>query len=242
MMRPSGRLPNALRPVTIETGTARHAEGSALIRLGNTEVLCTATVETKLPPFLRGQGKGWVNAEYGMLPRATHKRGTREASKGKPTGRTQEIQRLIARSLRACVNLKSLGEIMIVLDCDVLNADGGTRCASITGAWVALSLACDSLIKRRVLKTSPITAQIAAVSCGLTQDGPVLDLDYDEDSNAQADANFVLTQTGAIVEIQGTAEQAPFSETQFLELLALSRTGMIPLFAAQDKALELARA
>ncbi|GBQ30073.1 ribonuclease PH [Gluconacetobacter azotocaptans] len=240
--RPSGRAPDALRPVSIEPGFARHAEGSVLIRMGGTEVLCAASVESRVPPFLRGQGKGWVTAEYGMLPRATHTRGGREAAKGRQSGRTQEIQRLIGRSLRAVVNLKALGEMSITVDCDVLNADGGTRCASITGAWVALRLALETLVRNRVLASVPLTAQLAAVSCGLTGAGAVLDLDYDEDSAAAADANFVLTEAGGIVEIQGTAEQAPFSEEQFQDLMRLARIGTGQLFAAQREAVDTALA
>ncbi|MBS1035452.1 ribonuclease PH [Gluconobacter cerinus] len=231
--RPSGRACDEGRAISIETGFARHAEGSALIRVGGTEVLCTASLENRVPPFLRNKGQGWITAEYGMLPRATHQRGNREASKGKQSGRTQEIQRLIARSLRACVNLKKLGERTITLDCDVLNADGGTRCASITGAWVALSMA----LKKANL-SSVMTAQIAAVSCGLTSAGAVLDLDYVEDSAAQTDTNFVLTAEGGIVEIQGTAETSPFQETEFFELLRLAKLGTASLFKAQTSALE----
>ncbi|GBQ24405.1 ribonuclease PH [Acetobacter estunensis NRIC 0472] len=233
-MRPSGRAADAMRPVTIETGFSHHAEGSALIRVGGTEVLCTASVEQRVPPFLRGKGTGWVTAEYGMLPRATHTRGNREAAKGKQSGRTQEIQRLIGRSLRAVTDLKALGEMSITLDCDVLNADGGTRCASITGAWVALRLALGKLHAQRVLSSIPLTGQVAAVSCGLTTEGAVLDLDYVEDSSAVADTNFVLTAAGGIVEIQGTAEEKPFSEEEFFKLLALAKKGTQELFAAQD--------
>jgi ribonuclease PH len=222
-----------LRAVSFETGFARHAEGSCLIRMGGTEVLCTASVEGRVPGFLRGKGQGWVTAEYGMLPRATHSRGEREAARGKQSGRTQEIQRLIGRSLRAVVDRKAMGEMTVTLDCDVLNADGGTRCASITGAWVALRLAFDKLVANRVLARSPIVSQVAAVSCGLVGGAAVLDLDYVEDSGAEADANFVLTAEGGIVEIQGTAETAPFSETQFLELMRLARLGTERLFAAQ---------
>ncbi|HUZ63137.1 MAG TPA: ribonuclease PH [Acetobacteraceae bacterium] len=239
-MRPSGRPANALREVSITTGFARHAEGSALIRMGGTEVLCVASVEGKVPSFLRGAGKGWVTAEYGMLPRATHTRGDREAARGKQSGRTQEIQRLIGRSLRAVVDRAAMGEMTVTLDCDVLNADGGTRCAAITGAFVALSLAFRHLQKMNVLKTIPLIGQVAAVSCGIAGGAPVLDLDYAEDSSAEADANFVLTETGGIVEIQGTAEQAPFSEAAFLALLALARTGTQALFAAQRAAIDAA--
>jgi ribonuclease PH len=237
-MRPSGRAPDALRDVSITTGFSHHAEGSCLIRMGGTEVLCNASVEGRVPPFLRGQGKGWVTAEYGMLPRATHTRGDREAARGKQSGRTQEIQRLIGRSLRAIIDLKALGEMTITLDCDVLNADGGTRCASITGAWVALQLAVRHLIKMKVIAANPITGQVAAISCGIFEGTPVLDLDYPEDSNAEADANFVLSQGGGIVEIQGTAEKAPFSEAQFLELMALARAGTTQLYSHQLAALD----
>ena len=237
-MRPSGRGPDALRDVSIIIGFARHAEGSCLIRMGGTEVLCTASVEGRVPPFMRNSGKGWVTAEYGMLPRATHTRSDREAARGKQSGRTQEIQRLIGRSLRAVVDRAALGEMTITLDCDVLNADGGTRCAAITGAWVALSLALRHLMRMNVLKALPLTGQVAAVSCGLVAGRAVLDLDYDEDSSADADANFVLTDAGGIVEIQGTAEKAPFSEAQFSELMALAKAGTANLFAAQRAALE----
>ncbi|WP_282757971.1 ribonuclease PH [Komagataeibacter saccharivorans] len=237
-MRPSGRAPDALRPVSIQTGFARHAEGSALIRMGGTEVLCAASIETRVPPFLRGKGQGWVTAEYGMLPRATHSRGHREAAKGKQSGRTQEIQRLIARSLRAVTDLKALGEISITVDCDVLNADGGTRCAAITGAWVALRLALEKLVRDGTLAALPLKGQVAAVSCGLTAEGAVLDLDYDEDSTAAADANFVLTAEGGIVEIQGTAEKDPFTEDQFNALMRLARTGTAELFRIQAATIE----
>ena len=241
-MRPSGRAPDALRTLDITTGFSHHAEGSCLIRMGGTEVLCTASVEGRVPGFLRGKGQGWVTAEYGMLPRATHTRGDREAARGKQSGRTQEIQRLIGRSLRAVVDRAALGEMTITLDCDVLNADGGTRCASITGAWVALGVALNHLVRMRVLVKSPLIGQVAAISCGLFQGQAVLDLDYAEDSNAEADANFVLTGDGGIVEIQGTAEQKPFSEAQFLELMRLARLGTTQLFAAQRAALDAATA
>ena len=236
-MRPSGRAADALRDVSFTPGFARHAEGSCLIRMGGTEVLCTASVEGRVPPFLRGKGQGWVTAEYGMLPRATHTRGDREAARGKQSGRTQEIQRLIGRALRAVVDRSAMGECTVTLDCDVLNADGGTRCASITGAWVALSLAFRTLQANNVLTSSPLTGQVAAVSCGLVDGAAVLDLDYAEDSTAEADANFVLTEGGGIVEIQGTAERDPFSETQFLDLMRLARTGTDRLFALQRAAL-----
>ena len=236
-MRPSGRAADALRDVSFTPGFARHAEGSCVVRMGGTEVLCAASVEGRVPPFLRGKGEGWVTAEYGMLPRATHTRNDREAARGKQSGRTQEIQRLIGRSLRAVVDRKVLGEMTITLDCDVLNADGGTRCASITGAWVALNLAVRKLVDGRVLASSPITGQVAAVSCGLVDGAAVLDLDYAEDSAAEADANFVLTDGGGIVEIQGTAERAPFTDAQFGELMRLARIGAGRLYQAQLAAL-----
>jgi ribonuclease PH len=236
-MRPSGRVFNEMRKISIETGFSHHAEGSALIRAGGTEVLCTASVEGKVPPFMRGQGEGWVTAEYGMLPRATHTRGDREAARGKQSGRTQEIQRLIGRSLRAIVDRKAMGEISITLDCDVLNADGGTRCASITGAYVALCLAFRKLQAANVLKAYPILGQVAAVSCGIYQGKAVLDLDYAEDSAADADANFILTQGGGIVEIQATAEKSTFDDAAFAELLVLARKGTAELFAAQKSIL-----
>lgn len=236
-MRPSGREFNALRPLAIETGFSRHAEGSALIRLGSTEVLCTASVEGRVPPFMRGQGEGWITAEYGMLPRATHTRGDREAARGKQSGRTLEIQRLVGRSLRAIVDRKAMGEITITLDCDVLNADGGTRCAAISGAYVALVLAFRKLRANNVIKAMPLVGQVAAVSCGLFKGQPVLDLDYAEDSSADADANFVLTQSGGIVEIQATAEKSTFDEASFNTLLGLARKGTAEIFAAQKAAL-----
>ncbi len=236
-MRPSGRAPDALRDVSFTTGFSHHAEGSCLIRMGGTEVLCAVSVEGRVPPFLRGKGEGWVTAEYGMLPRATHTRGDREAARGKQSGRTQEIQRLIGRSLRAVVDRKVLGEMTVTLDCDVLNADGGTRCAAITGAWVALSLALRSLEAARVIARSPLTGQVAAVSCGLVAGAAVLDLDYGEDSTADADANFVLVGDGGIVEIQGTAERAPFTDAQFAELMRLARVGTEQLYALQRAAL-----
>jgi len=239
-MRPSGRAADALRLVSLEPGFARHAEGSCLIRMGGTEVLCAASVEGRVPPFLRNSGQGWVTAEYGMLPRATHTRGDREAARGKQSGRTQEIQRLVGRALRAVVDRAALGEMTITLDCDVLNADGGTRCAAITGAWVALALACRKLVATNILARSPLTGQVAAVSCGLTEAGAVLDLDYAEDSAALADANFVLTDAGGLVEVQGTAERAPFSEAELTEMLRLARYGTDQLFARQREAVEAA--
>ncbi len=236
-MRPLGREFNALRPVSIETGFSHHAEGSALIRMGGTEVLCTASVEGRVPPFMRGQGEGWVTAEYGMLPRATHTRGDREAARGKQSGRTQEIQRLIGRSLRAVVDRKAMGEMTVTLDCDVLNADGGTRCAAITGAYVAMVLAFRKLRANNVIKSMPMLGQVAAVSCGIFQGNPVLDLDYAEDSGADADANFILTAAGGIVEIQATAEKSTFDDRAFAALLGLARHGTSELFVAQKTAL-----
>ena len=231
-MRPSGRAPDQMRALSFEPGFTKHAEGSCLVSFGDTRVLVTASVEEKVPPFLRGKGQGWVTAEYGMLPRATHTRGNREAAKGKQSGRTQEIQRLIGRSLRAIVDLKALGERQIVVDCDVIQADGGTRTASISGAWVALRLAVDKL----KLDTDPIRTQVAAVSCGIYEGTPVLDLDYIEDSSAHSDGNFVLTGDGAIVEAQLTAEGATFDEEALLRLLRLARIGCADIFAAQLKA------
>ena len=236
-MRQSGRTADALRDVEIIPGFARHAEGSVLIRMGGTEVLCAASAEGRVPGFLRNTGQGWVTAEYGMLPRATHTRGDREAARGKQSGRTQEIQRLIGRSLRAVVNRKALGEMTITLDCDVLNADGGTRCAAITGAYVALALALRKLRAANVVKEEALIGQVAAVSCGVVEGVPVLDLDYGEDSNAEADANFVLTAAGGIVEIQATAERATFGDAEFAALLGHARAGTAALFDIQSKAL-----
>jgi ribonuclease PH len=236
-MRPSNRAPNQLRKIILEPGFAKYAEGSCLIKCGDTHVLCTASVDDKVPSFLRGTGLGWVTAEYGMLPRATHDRTDREAAKGKQSGRTQEIQRLIGRSLRAVVDRKALGEMQIKIDCDVLQADGGTRTASITGGYVALGLACRYLMKVGKITASPLTDSVAAISCGLFNGTAVLDLDYEEDSSAQADANFVLTGNGGIVEIQGTAEHAPFAETQFHELMKLARHGIAELTAMQKQIL-----
>ena len=235
-MRPSGRAPDQMREITIEPHFTRHAEGSVLIGFGDTRVLVTASVEERLPPWLRGKGEGWVTAEYGMLPRATHTRGNREAAKGKQSGRTQEIQRLIGRSLRAVTDLKLLGERQITLDCDVIQADGGTRTASISGAWVALRLAIDGLLKDGKLAVDPLTQKVAAVSCGIYQGTPVLDLDYDEDSAADADANFVLLENGHIAEAQATAEKATYDEEGLLRLLRLARMGCADIFRAQDKA------
>jgi ribonuclease PH len=235
-MRPSGRAPDVLRDVSFTTGFARHAEGSCIIRMGGTEVLCAASVEGRIPGFLRGKGEGWVTAEYGMLPRATHSRGEREAARGKQSGRTQEIQRLIGRSLRAAVDRKAMGEMTVTVDCDVLNADGGTRCAAITGGWVALSLAFRKLLANKVIPRNPMLGPVAAVSCGLVDGRAVLDLDYAEDSGAGADANFVLTESG-IVDIQATAEGAVFDDAQFASMLRLARLGTAQLFALQQAAL-----
>ena len=235
-MRPSGRAPDEMRVITIEPHFTRHAEGSVLISFGDTRVLVTASVEERLPPWLRGKGQGWVTAEYGMLPRATHTRGNREAAKGKQSGRTQEIQRLIGRSLRAVTDMKLLGERQITLDCDVIQADGGTRTAAISGAWVALRLAVDKLMAQGLIKEDPIAQQVAAISCGIYQGTPVLDLDYDEDSNADADANFVLLSDGKIAEAQATAEGACYDEEGLLRLLRLARIGCNDIFAAQRAA------
>ena len=239
MTRPSGRAADALRAVTLEPGFAKHAEGSCLIKFGDTHVLCTASVEERVPPFMRNQGRGWITAEYGMLPRSTHTRTDREAARGRQSGRTQEIQRLIGRSLRSVTDLTALGERQVKIDCDVLQADGGTRTASITGAWIALKLACDKLVAAKQILRQPVAGQVAAVSCGLYQGTAVLDLDYAEDSNAEADANFVLTAEGRIIEIQGTAEAAPFSEAQFQELFALAKQGVAALAGSQRQALGL---
>ena len=236
-MRPSGRAPDQLRKISLEPGFSRHAEGSCLVKFGDTHVLCTASIDEKVPPWMRNTARGWVTAEYGMLPRSTHTRTDREAARGKQSGRTQEIQRLIGRSLRAVVNLGAMGERQINIDCDVLQADGGTRTASITGAWVALHFAFERLIKDGKLALNPITGQVAAVSCGLWEGTAVLDLDYPEDSKAEADANFVLTGTGGIVEVQGTAEKDPFSEAQFHELMALAKKGVGELVQLQRLAI-----
>jgi len=240
MPRPSGRAPDEMRRIVLEPGVAKYAEGSCLARFGDTHVLCTATVEDKVPPFLRNTGSGWITAEYGMLPRSTHTRTDREASRGRQTGRTQEIQRLIGRSLRAVTNLKALGERQIRIDCDVLQADGGTRTAAITGSYVALSVALQGMIARQTLAVSPLTDAVAAVSCGIAQGVPVLDIDYAEDSAADADANFVLTGTGGIVEVQATAEKTVFAEPEFMQLLALARKGIGELLLLQKTALGLA--
>jgi len=239
MPRPSGRAVDQLRPVTLTPGFSKYAEGSCLVKCGETHVLCTASVEEKVPPFLRNTGAGWVTAEYGMLPRSTHTRSDREAARGKQSGRTQEIQRLIGRALRAVVDLKALGERQIKIDCDVLQADGGTRTASITGSYVALHLALRGLVDAKLIPLLPLTDQVAAVSCGLYQGVPVLDLDYPEDSAAEADANFVLTAAGKIVEIQATAEKAPFAEEQYAEMMKLARKGIAELARLQRAAVGL---
>jgi len=235
-MRPSGRAPDEMRALSFETAFTKHAEGSVLVAFGDTKVLVTASVEEKVPPFMRGKGEGWVTAEYSMLPRATHTRGSREAAKGKQSGRTQEIQRLIGRSLRSVVDFKKLGERQIVLDCDVIQADGGTRTASISGAWVALRLAVDGLMAKGLVKEDPLTRRVAAVSCGIYEGTPVLDLDYIEDSNADADANFVLIEGGHIAEVQATAEGATYDEESLLRLLRLARIGCDRIFTAQAAA------
>ena len=235
-MRPYGRAADALRTVTIETGVSPYAEGSCLIRFGNTHVLCTASVEDNVPPWMRNSGKGWVTVEYGMLPRATHTRGRREAAAGKQSGRTQEIQRLIGRSLRAVVDMKALGERQIILDCDVIQADGGTRTAAITGAWVALSRACNWLVEEGVLAASPVHGQIAAVSCGVVDGQARLDLEYEEDRRAETDANFVLTDDGSVVEIQATAEDKPMPAAAFDDLFSLARKGIAELCDIQKSA------
>ncbi len=238
-MRPSGRKVDELRAVTLEPGAAKYAEGSCLARFGDTHVLCTASVETRVPPFLRNSGTGWVTAEYGMLPRATGKRTAREAALGRQSGRTQEIQRLIGRSLRSVTDLKAFGERQIRIDCDVLQADGGTRTAAITGGYVALYLAFRHLIKEGEIEEVPISDPVAAISCGIYQDTAILDLDYEEDSNALADANFVLTAGGQIIEIQGTAEEKPFAREKFLEMLDLAQKGIGELTVLQSRALGL---
>jgi ribonuclease PH len=235
-MRPSGRAPDQMRELRFEPGFTRHAEGACLVSFGDTRVLCTASVEDRVPPFLRGKGQGWVTAEYGMLPRATHTRGNREAAKGKQSGRTQEIQRLIGRSLRAVVDLKKLGERQIVVDCDVIQADGGTRTAAISGAWVALRIAVDKLLASKAVAEDPIRTQVAAVSCGIHDGTAVLDLDYEEDSQAGCDGNFVLTADGSIVEAQVTAEGECYDEEGLLRLLRLARIGCGEIFEAQRKA------
>lgn len=236
-MRPSGRNLSEMRPISIETGVMRHAEGSCLIKVGGTHVLCSASIEEKAPPFLRGTGQGWVTAEYGMLPRATNTRNRREAAAGKQGGRTVEIQRLIGRALRAITDMQALGERNVILDCDVLRADGGTRCASITGSYVALALACRKLLAEGQIRKNPLRAAVAAVSVGVVRGVPLLDLDYSEDSKADVDSNIVMTDQNAFVEIQGTAEGAPFSPDTLQAMLDLAGLGLAQLFAAQATAL-----
>jgi ribonuclease PH len=232
-MRPSGRAPDALRPLVLEAGVTRYAEGSCLAKFGHTHVLCTASVEAGVPGWLKGQGKGWITAEYGMLPRSTHTRTRREAAQGKQSGRTQEIQRLIGRSLRSVADLSLLGDRTITLDCDVLQADGGTRTAAITGAWVALAKACAYLVEEGVLKRPPLTGQVAAISCGVYEGAAVLDLDYAEDSSAEVDANFVMASDGRLIEVQATGEQRPFTRQEFNAILDLADQGCAQLFEAQ---------
>jgi len=239
--RPSGRAPDALREIGLTRDYTRHAEGSVLVAFGDTRVLCTASVEDRVPPFLRGRGEGWVTAEYGMLPRATHTRGDREAARGKQSGRTQEIQRLIGRSLRGVIDLKRLGERTVHLDCDVLQADGGTRTAAITGAWVALHDACTWMLDRGLITESPLADSVAAVSVGLWRGVPVLDLDYPEDSDCDTDMNVVMTGSGGIVEVQGTAEGRPFSRAQVDALLDLAAAGIERLGRLQRQALAAPR-
>jgi ribonuclease PH len=236
-MRPSGRNPDQLRPVSFTRGFTKHAEGSCLVKFGETHVLVTASLDEKVPPWLKGAGKGWVTAEYGMLPRATHERTRREAAQGKQSGRTQEIQRLIGRCLRAVVDLKLLGERQITLDCDVLQADGGTRTAAITGSWIALYDCLKWMEARSMFQSWPLKDQVAAISCGVHGGQAVLDLDYLEDSSAETDANFVMTGSGGIVEIQGTAEGEPFSQAMLMELLALAQKGVRELAELQKKAI-----
>lgn len=236
--RHNGRATNALRKVEMIPGFSTHAEGSVLIKMGDTHVLCNASVEDNVPRWMKGSGKGWVTAEYGMLPRSTHSRMRREAAAGKQGGRTVEIQRLIGRSLRAVTDLETLGERQVILDCDVLQADGGTRTASITGAWVALSIACQKLVEAGGLEKSPVFSPMAAVSCGIVDGTCLLDLDYSEDSRAQADTNFVLTHNSGIIEVQATAEDTPFTATQMAELTALAEKGVAELCALQAEALK----
>ncbi|MGX6960285.1 MAG: ribonuclease PH [Rickettsia endosymbiont of Pentastiridius leporinus] len=236
-MRHSGRKSNQLRPISLELSPLINAEGSCLIKIGNTHVMCSATCETSLPPFLRGQNQGWITAEYGMLPGSAGQRVKREAALGKQNGRTQEIQRLIGRTMRSIIDLQKLGERQIIIDCDVINADGGTRTAAITGSYVALHLAIRKLMKKRVLKVNPLITQVTAVSCGIYNGQPILDLDYLEDSDAEVDSNFVFAGNGNLIEIQGTAEKKPFSEEQFLEMLKLAKLGVIELFKLQNQVL-----
>mgnify|MGYP001279956496 CR=1 FL=1 len=237
-MRPSGRNLDQMRKVKLKPGVNKHAEGSCMSCFGDTHVLCTASIENRVPPFLRNSGSGWITAEYGMLPRSTGSRSNREATRGKQGGRTHEIQRLIGRSLRSIADLNAIGERQVIIDCDVIQADGGTRTAAITGAYVALYLSLQKLVDRGEIKTIPLTSEVAAISCGIWNEKAVLDLDYIEDSNAQADANFVMTGTGGIVEIQGTAETEPFSQDAFSELLALAQKGIYELIEIQRSTLK----
>ncbi|ASX27361.1 ribonuclease PH [Rickettsia sp. MEAM1 (Bemisia tabaci)] len=236
-MRQSGRKSNQLRPISLELYPLINAEGSCLIKIGNTHVMCSASYDTTVPPFLRNQNRGWITAEYGMLPSSTSQRNKREAAQGKQSGRTQEIQRLIGRTMRSIIDLQKLGERQITIDCDVINADGGTRTAAITGSYVALHLAIRSLMKKRILKVNPLINQVAAVSCGIYKGQPILDLDYLEDSDAEVDSNFVFAGNGNLIEIQGTAEKEPFSEEQFLEMLKLAKAGVSELFKLQNQVL-----
>ena len=238
MSRPSGRSFDQLRSISLEPSIALHAEGSCLAKFGNTHVFCTASLDERVPPFLRNSGKGWVTAEYGMLPRSTHSRMDREASRGKQSGRTLEIQRLIGRSLRAVTDLQLLGERQIKIDCDVIQADGGTRTAAITGAWVALRIACERLLLAGTITQSPLTGQVSAISCGIYQGQALLDLDYNEDSAAEIDANFILTADGQLVEIQATGEEHPFSRASLNEMLDLAETGCNSLFNLQRRAVQ----
>ncbi len=236
-MRPSKRKNDQLREIIVETNVLNHAEGSCMIKFGNTHVICSASLDEYVPPFLKGKGQGWITAEYGMLPRSTNQRMRRESAQGKQSGRTQEIQRLIGRSLRTAVDLKVLGERQILIDCDVINADGGTRTAAITGSYIALHLAVSKLLDRRIIRNNPIILQVAAISCGVRNGEVVVDLDYDEDSDAEVDANFVFASSGKIIEIQGTAEKEPFSEESFLEMLKLAKKATSELFLMQNKIL-----
>ena len=237
--RPSNRNYNELRKIALEVDVSRYAEGSCMAKFGNTHVLCTASIENKLPPWLRNSGKGWITAEYGMLPRSTHHRIDREVTKGKPSGRTQEIQRLIGRSLRSTVDLAKLGEIQIKIDCDVIQADGGTRTASITGAWVSLYQAIQTLLKSGKITENPILDQVSAISCGIWNNQEILDLDYEEDSDAETDGNFILTASNGIVELQTTAEKKPFNKEQFLNLLSLAELGTNKIFEIQRNVLDI---
>lgn len=237
--RPSNRSYDELRKIVLEVNVSKYAEGSCMAKFGNTHVLCTASVDNKLPPWLRNSGKGWITAEYGMLPRSTHSRIDREVTKGKPSGRTQEIQRLIGRSLRSTVDLRKLGENQIKIDCDVIQADGGTRTASITGAWVALYQAIQTLLKSGKIIENPILDQVSAISCGIWNNQEILDLDYEEDSDAETDGNFVLTASNGIVELQTTAEKKPFNKEQFLNLLRLAELGTNKIFEIQKSVLDI---